>query len=182
MDEKNKTWLQPVSTTPATKQDVVALQEDLEKALTNADARQVGICPVREEIYQSCFEEVIRQVTLDCTERGELLHEVKEDILEQVESLQQLYESAIGFGMRKALLTEERKETLKHQKETLQEEIAKNKAKVAKLQEEYANLEKEIEEKRNQANERHQEEVKELTQMNDQLKQNLEAMLAAPRR
>ena len=33
----------------------------------------MGICPIREELYGQCFEEVIRQVTISCAERGLLL-------------------------------------------------------------------------------------------------------------
>lgn len=33
-------------------------------------ARESGICPVREELFSQCFDEIIRQVTLDNPERG----------------------------------------------------------------------------------------------------------------
>ena len=32
--------------------------------------RESGICPIREELHSQCFDEIIRQVTIDCPERG----------------------------------------------------------------------------------------------------------------
>jgi len=32
--------------------------------------RESGICPIREELHAQCFDEIIRQVTLNCAERG----------------------------------------------------------------------------------------------------------------
>ena len=55
-------WVQYVSSTPATRLDVINLQEQLDQRLTNRQARETGICPVREELYAQCFDELIRQV------------------------------------------------------------------------------------------------------------------------
>ena len=32
--------------------------------------RESGIDPIREELHNQCFDEIIRQVTIDCAERG----------------------------------------------------------------------------------------------------------------
>lgn len=37
-----------MSATPATKQDVLDLQEKLDKRLQQRQARETGICPIRE--------------------------------------------------------------------------------------------------------------------------------------
>jgi len=39
--------IQSVSATPATKQDVLDLQEKLDKRLQQRQARETGICPIR---------------------------------------------------------------------------------------------------------------------------------------
>lgn len=54
--------MQYVSSTPATRADVVNLQKSLDKALQGRQARETGICPIREELYSQCFDELIRQV------------------------------------------------------------------------------------------------------------------------
>ena len=34
------------------------------RRLQARQARETGICPIREELYSQCFDELIRQVTL----------------------------------------------------------------------------------------------------------------------
>lgn len=50
-------WVQYVSSTPATRLDVTNLQENLDQRLQQRQARETGICPVREELYSQCFGE-----------------------------------------------------------------------------------------------------------------------------
>lgn len=44
-----------VSSTPATRLDVLALQEQLDTRLKQRQARDIGICPIRRELYSQCF-------------------------------------------------------------------------------------------------------------------------------
>lgn len=67
-DEDGQLWTQTVSSTPATRQDVINLQEMLDTRLQQSQARETGICPQRRELYTQCFDEIIRQVTINCTE------------------------------------------------------------------------------------------------------------------
>ena len=92
--EGGQLWVQSVSSTPATRLDVINLQEQLDIRLQQRQARETGICPVRRELYSQCFgetaclmcstlivsvcvcvwlDELIRQVTIECAERGLLL-------------------------------------------------------------------------------------------------------------
>lgn len=48
-------------------------------------------------------DELIRQVTVNCAERGLLLLRVRDEIKMTLAAYQTLYESSIAFGMRKAL-------------------------------------------------------------------------------
>jgi len=50
-----KLYIQYVSATPATKGDVINLQENLDRKLQQRKARETGICPIREELYSQCF-------------------------------------------------------------------------------------------------------------------------------
>lgn len=43
-------------------------------------ARDGGICPIRETLYNEAFDEVIRQVTVNCSERGLLLLRLKNEL------------------------------------------------------------------------------------------------------
>merc|ERR1712153_168798 len=110
--EDGQLWVQYVSSTPATRLDVINLQEKLDQQLQQRQARETGICPVREELYAQCFDELIRQVTINCAERGLLLLRVRDELRMTVAAYQTLYESSIAFGMRKALMAEQRKADL----------------------------------------------------------------------
>ncbi|XP_014779293.1 33 kDa inner dynein arm light chain, axonemal [Octopus bimaculoides] len=79
--ENGQLWVQQVSSTPATRLDVVTLQEELDRRLQQRQARETGICAVRRELYSQCFDELIRQVTINCSERGLLLLRVRDEIL-----------------------------------------------------------------------------------------------------
>jgi dynein light intermediate chain len=48
-------WVQYVSSTPATRLDVINLQEQLDRNLQIRKARETGICSIREELYSQCF-------------------------------------------------------------------------------------------------------------------------------
>ena len=50
-----KLFVQYVSPTPATKADIITLQESLDQKLQHQKARETGICPIREELYAQCF-------------------------------------------------------------------------------------------------------------------------------
>ena len=58
------------------------------------------------------LDEVIRQVAVSSGERGLLLLRVRDEIRMVMSSYQTLYESSIAFGMRKALLADQKKREL----------------------------------------------------------------------
>ena len=69
-----------MSPTPATRIDVINLQDELDKKLQERQARETGICPIREELYSQAFDELIREVTINCAERGYLLLRVRDEM------------------------------------------------------------------------------------------------------
>jgi dynein light intermediate chain len=52
---------------------------------------------------------LIRQITINCAERGFLLVRVRDEIKMTIQAYQTLYESSIAYGMRKALMAEQKK-------------------------------------------------------------------------
>ena len=58
--DSGQLWVQYVSPTPATRIDVINLQDELDKKLQERQARETGICPIREELYSQSFDELIR--------------------------------------------------------------------------------------------------------------------------
>jgi len=57
--EGGQLWVQQVSSTPATRLDVITLQDELDRRLQQRQARETGICPVRRELYSQCFGNIL---------------------------------------------------------------------------------------------------------------------------
>ena len=76
-----------------------------------------GICDVRYEIYDEAFNELIRQVAINCPERGTpifvkskkglLLMKVRDELKIGCAAYKALYESSVVFGVRKQVQAEE---------------------------------------------------------------------------
>lgn len=177
-EEDGQLWTQTVSSTPATRQDVTNLQEMLDLRLQQTQARETGVCPVRRELYRQCFDEIIREVTINCTERGLLLLRVRDEISMSMDSYETLYCSSVAFGLRKALQAQEGKEKLHEKvlnleavKESLQNIITDMKIKAE--QAERRNIEL-----RSSEEKKHAEEIAFLKKTNSQLKSQLEGIIA----
>jgi len=180
--QDDQLWVQYVSSTPATRADVINLQEDLDKWLQQRQARETGICPIREELYSQCFDELIRQVTIICAERGLLLLRVRDEIKMTICAYQSLYESSIAFGMRKALQAEQRRNQHSKRMKDLVVANRKLKEEVEELDTKIAQIEKHEAERRDQEERKHKEEVENLKKVNAQRKEQLETLLQAPKK
>ncbi|XP_040390636.1 axonemal dynein light intermediate polypeptide 1 isoform X1 [Cygnus olor] len=177
-EEDKQLWVQQVSSVPSTRLDVVHLQEQLDLRLQQRQARETGICPVRRELYSQCFDELIREITINCAERGLLLLRVRDEIQMTIAAYQTLYESSTAFGMRKALQAEQGKHDmekriaeLEGEKRELERQVSEQKAKCEAI-EKRENERRQIEEKK------HTEEVQFLKRTNQQLKAQLESIIA----
>jgi dynein light intermediate chain len=179
--EKGQLWVQYVSSTPATRLDVINLQEQLDQKLQQRQARETGICPIREELYVQCFDELIREVTINCAERGLLLLRVRDEIRMTVSAYQTLYESSIAFGMRKALMAEQRKADLEARIKQLQLENDDLQKQVNNITQKCIAIENREAERRAADNQKHQDTVSFLKKANNSLKSNLENLLSIPK-
>jgi len=140
--DKQQLWIQSVLSTPATKAEVIALQEELDRQLLKRQARETGICPIREELYAQCFDELIRQITINCAERGLLLVRVRDEIRMTIQAYQTLYESSIAFGMRKSLQAEQYKAKMTEKIKSLESECGNLKKDVESLETKIEEMEK----------------------------------------
>ena len=127
-------WVQYVSCTPVTKMEVETLKSGLEKRLKTLNAKETGICPIREELYEECFDELIRQVTINCLERGILMMLVKQESMMTMKAYQELYQSSIAYGIRNGLIAEEEKKKLKEKIEETDEKNEKLAEDIEKLE------------------------------------------------
>ncbi|XP_058497908.1 axonemal dynein light intermediate polypeptide 1-like [Solea solea] len=138
----DKLWVQQVSHTPCRRLDVVDLEEIFAQRLTEQQARKRGICPIRMEIYSQCFDELLRQVTLDCPERGQLLARVREEINMTVAAYQTLFENSIIYGIRKAREAEQCATDQKKNITAMEAEVHDLKTQLSELRTKYEAYEK----------------------------------------
>lgn len=145
--EGGKHYIQYVSHKAPSRVDVACLREMLDEKLMERQARESGICPVREELFSQCFDEIIRQVTINEPERGLLLLRVRDEIKMTISAYQTLYQSAVNFGMRKQLQAE-------HGKAELESKIDDLEARKTKLHNKVIELKSKIEAIENRNKER----------------------------
>lgn len=176
--ENDQLWVQYVSCTPVTKVEVLNLQEGLDRRLQTSQARETGICPIREQLYNECFDELIRQVTINCLERGILLMRIKKEVEMTVNSYQSLYESAIAYGIRTALISEEAKAKMDDQSKRVEDECEYLEDKIKKLEKDIELITEQDEKKRKEENEKHDKLVKEYREKNNKLKEDIKIKLS----
>lgn len=108
--ESGKEFIEYASTLQSSRQDVITLKEKLEMKLAERHAKSLGACPVKEDLYSQCFDEIIRQITIKCPERGLLLMRVRDEIKMTIGAYQTLYQNSVVFGSRKQLESEKGKD------------------------------------------------------------------------
>jgi len=177
-EEDGQLWRQSVSSTPATRLDVINLQEQLDQKLEQRQARETGICQVRRELYAQCFDELIRQCTINCTERGLLLLRVRDELRMTLHAYQTLYESSIAFGIRKALQAEQGKTDMETKISKLEEDKAGLEKEVSDLKRSCEMIEKRAAEQKVADEKNHADEINFLKRTNQQLKAQLEGIIS----
>ena len=151
--------MQYISKEPASRLDVITLQERLDFKLKERTARETGICPVREELYGQCYDELIRHVALDGPERGLLLMRVRDEIRMTVDAYKTLYGSSVNFGIKKQIKAENGIPELEEQLETLDNSKSRLELEVQELRSKLEIVEKREIEKKASDEKRRKEEL-----------------------
>lgn len=176
--EGNYQMLQHVSANATSRSDVIKLEEQLDILLKERKARDKGICPIRHALYQDCLNELIREIALEMPERGMLLKDVKDNYEKTLEAYQNLYESGVAFGIRKAIHSEQNKADLKENNDKLEKEIKAFEDKIADLQQRMIDAEKNDQEDKATKDKEHAEKVAALRAENAVMRDKLETLLA----
>ncbi|CAF3357690.1 unnamed protein product [Rotaria socialis] len=128
------------STIPSTKSDLNHLQERFHGMLYKEQALEIGLCKKRRRIYNDLFDELIRSITLQCTERGLLLARIKNEYLQWMNTYEELYASGMAYALRQYLCkTEEKQKSghviqeLEYECQQLQNEIDKESKRFEKI-------------------------------------------------
>ena len=175
-EENGKKFIQYVSSEPATREKARDLFKALDEKIKERHAREKGICPVREELYSQCFDDIIRQVTIECPERGLLLLRVRDENKMTIALYQTLYDSAILFGIRKKLQAESGKEELKKRLEELDKKKIELANKKIQLDNKLKAFEKQIQERNQIETAKREHESAFLRQQNESLDKFLKSI------
>jgi dynein light intermediate chain, axonemal len=165
-----------VSHQPASRIDVARLREMLDQKLMERQARESGICPVREELFSQCFDEIIRQVTLNLPERGLLLLRVRDEIKMTIAAYQTLYQSSVTFAMRKQLQAEHGKADLEQKIATLEAKKKKQTNKVIELKQKIDAIQTRNQERREVEQKKRADEIKFLNYQSQHLQRFLKSI------
>ncbi|KAJ8940507.1 hypothetical protein NQ318_003107, partial [Aromia moschata] len=117
-----------------------------------------------------CFDELIRQVTINCAERGLLLLRIRDEMRMTIEAYQALYCSSVAFGMRKALQAEQGKSDIYQDVEVLRNQKMELEQQIIDLKQKAEQAERRAAETRLAEERKHTEEIAFLKKTNQQLK------------
>ena len=109
-----------------------------------------------------------------------MLVRCRDEIKMTIAAYQTLYESSIAYGMRKALMSEQRKNQLQSEIKTLEDTCNRLTNETKQYEEDIKKMEAQDEEDRATEQKAHLDKVNYLNDLNTEYKQELETMLSAP--
>mmetsp|Transcript_19947 Transcript_19947/g.70574 ORF Transcript_19947/g.70574 Transcript_19947/m.70574 type:complete len:326 (-) Transcript_19947:27-1004(-) len=129
-EEDSATWRQFALPLAASREITAAVQRKLDAELVDRQARPSGLCSIREELFSQTFDEVIREVTLLCPERGLLLLRSRDELRLTMSAYRTLYESSTAYGTRRLRAATEGKAELQADVDFLEAECERSRARV----------------------------------------------------
>merc|ERR1712054_565668 len=175
-DEEGLKYIQCVSSQPASRFDVIILQEQLDRRMAERKARESGICVVREQLYGQCFNELIRQVALNLPERGLLLMRVRDEMKLTISAYNTLYESSVAFSTRKAIQAQDGIADMEKKLVELEAECRALEEESVQLTQKLGTTKRRENEKINVMKKKHTEAVEYLMRSNTQLEKAVKQM------
>lgn len=125
---------------------------------------------------------MIRQVTVLCAERGLLLLRVRDEMRVTINAYKTLYESSVAFGMRKALQAEQGKAEMIQKIKDLEKEKAHLQNTIKEWATKYENLEKKATDEKKQKQKEYEDEIQYLKKTLLQYKNELDRLMALPKK
>ena len=171
-------WVQYVSCNPVTKAEVINLYDGLRDHLKNENARMFGLCPIRERLYDETFYELIRQITINCLERGILLMRIKTEADMTINTYLTLYESSIAYGMRMFLIVEQQKKIFRDKISKLEDECEALSKYINDMEKLLKEKKEKDEKEHNKIVEEHEDFVKDYRRRNNFLKSDIKDRLS----
>ncbi|CAN0074685.1 unnamed protein product, partial [Phaeothamnion confervicola] len=101
-DGNGEQWVQRASCTETTREEVTLLGLKVDAALAERQARAYPICAARERVFSELLSELLRQVCLECPERGLLLLRARDQLRLTLEARIELHRDSVALGRRLA--------------------------------------------------------------------------------
>eukprot|EP00485_Elphidium_margaritaceum_P006557 CAMPEP_0202688336 /NCGR_PEP_ID=MMETSP1385-20130828/3858_1 /ASSEMBLY_ACC=CAM_ASM_000861 /TAXON_ID=933848 /ORGANISM="Elphidium margaritaceum" /LENGTH=291 /DNA_ID=CAMNT_0049343287 /DNA_START=24 /DNA_END=899 /DNA_ORIENTATION=+ len=108
-----------VSTQASTRAELTALRQKFEQSIQERKARQTGIDSIRTQLAYQLFDELIRQTSIDCKERGLLLLRLRDESKMTLQTYGILKQVATTFSINEGVQSDQGFEELMASKQTL---------------------------------------------------------------
>ena len=127
-----------------------------------------------------CADELIRQVTIECAERGLLFLRTRDEARMRIAAYQTLYESSLAFAVRKAVQGEEEKNVLEGKIKEMMSDRREKLKYIAELQERMESSDAINEERWQTMKKKQVQEIKSLKELYKNQTKQLQEALAPP--
>ena len=97
----------------------------LDERLIARQARESGLCHIRSELHSQCFDEIIRQSTINSSETGLLLMKVRDELKMRLAAYQHLQNNSNRFGLDKQTATALELSQLQQEVQALEDDKAR---------------------------------------------------------
>lgn len=175
---KRNPWLKVASTDHTSRLDVVQLHQHLQSRCKNEHARMKGVlCPIREKIFNDGIQELTRQITVLCPERGLLLRDLNAGMAQATETYDILFDSACQYAVRKSI-ERDLHSHLFEEKKSLESEVRRLDNRVNELRAKHDGMMKRFEEQKAVNAQLHAEEINYLKKANQQLVTEIKRLIS----
>lgn len=127
------------------KDDIETTAKQLKELIQFRKCKIDGICDIRDEIYLETFNELIRQIVIDCPERGILMSIVRDEIEKTIEGYKRIFGNSLSFAVRRQLSADESVQELTDKRAQLAKRLMALKNKKIMLNHQLDNLESNLE-------------------------------------
>ena len=127
------------------KEEIQIIAEKIEVLIRQRKCKQEGVCEINDEIYLETFNELIRQIAIDCPERGIVLSIIRDEIERTIKEFKNIYRNSQKFSVRREISSSNGISDLERRRFALRKKLTLLKNKKVELNNELQNLENNFE-------------------------------------
>lgn len=135
-------WVQTVSGKELTREELEQMGALLKSQLVALQGRPQALCSVREQIFSEFFDEMVRQITIECPERGLLLLRLRDQLRMSLMTYADLHRDSVELSRSKAQEADDLLAKESAILEDLEESVKQLKMKECMLEARYSNTQR----------------------------------------